>query len=260
MKARRSSLYIKSNGPNKSVIAKGFAWLLELGNNDVNKRSALLAVPVKSNLRGVISSVIGGAVVKRLEKGEKVTINSTVQVSLLTERETIYSWDGPILAIYPTKKLLDKIDGLPGATDVLVIPWTLKEVQYWIDTWSAIELGGAPQINISKPFSNPVVETALESLTHRVNLSTGITHPSDRSAAIELFKILRDAGIPYDPNEVRAWLVAQGGWNPKHADDVKKIAIDILARKRLKDGRGSWNEKILDIWKEDAKKKQNGGV
>jgi len=59
MKAQRSSLYIKSEGPNKSAIAKGFVWLLELGDNDVNKRSVLVAVPVKSNLQGAISSVIG---------------------------------------------------------------------------------------------------------------------------------------------------------------------------------------------------------
>lgn len=253
MKAQCSSIYLNES-PNKSAIVKGFSWLIELGNNNVNKRSALLAVPVKSNLQGDIISVIGDTAEKRLRKGEMVTVKSTVQLSLLTERQTIYSWNGPILAIYPTKKLLDKIDGLKEVTDVLVIPWTLEEVQYWIDTWSAIELGTTPKATTSKIISNPIVEAALKSLTHRVNLSTGIIHPSDRSATIGLFRHLHNAGISYDPTEVRAWLLSQGGWNPKGADDVMKIAVDILTGKRLHGGHDSWGDNILEIWEDNAKK------
>jgi hypothetical protein len=261
MKAQRSSLYIKTEGVNEQAIAKGLAWLVALGNNDVNKRSALLAVPLKANLQDAISSVMRETNVKRLGKGEKVTIsNSNVQISLLTERKTIYSWDGPILVIYPTKRLLDKIDGLTEVTDVLVIPWTLEEVQFWVDTWSAIELGANPQAKTAKPFSNPIVEAALENLTRRVNLSTGITHPRDRSLTIELFKILRDNEISYNPDEVRAWLVLHG-WNPEDADNVKQVAIDVLARKRLRsDGQSRWRKDILEIWKEGAKKKQSGDI
>jgi hypothetical protein len=103
---------------------------------------------------------------------------------------------------------------------------------------------------------NPVVESALETLTHRVNLSTGISHPSDRTAAVRMFEILRDNGFRYDPKETRAWLVAKGGWNPGHANEVESIAVGILAGKRYKVERSGWSEKILDIWKEEAKKKQ----
>lgn len=254
MKVKRSSLFIKTEGPDESAIIKGLAWLVGLGNNDVSKRSALLAVPIKRNLDGVISSTIGEAVTKSLAKGEKVSIKSST-LSLLTERLSVYSWAGPVLAIYPTKRLLDKIDGLIGVTDVLVIPWALVSVQYWIDTWAALELGVDTQSRHSKRFSNPVVEVALEALTSRVNLSTGISHPLDRSAAIALFKILRDAGISYNPDEIRGWLVSQGGWHPKGADSVKRVAADVLARKKLKGGQGGWKKNILAIWEERAKKK-----
>jgi hypothetical protein len=259
MKPQRSSIYIHFQpGEYHQAITKGFAWLIELAKSDTGKSSALLAVPAQSTLRGDISSVIGDKAVTSLTRGHTVTLNNLVKVSLLTERIVLYSWNGPVLAIYPTKRLLDKVDSVTGVTDVLVIPLTIQEVQYWIDTWAATELGATPQVATRKPFSNPIVETALEALTERVNLSTGILHPLDRAAAVDLFRILRDNGIPYDPEEIRAWLVSQGGWRPSDADDVKKIAEAILARKALRGQRRVWSDNILEILEQRAKKKQAG--
>ncbi len=255
MKVQRSSIYIRyQQGAYRQAIMEGFAWLTEMAKKDTSKSYALLAVVTQSNLRGYVSSVIGEKTVTSLAKGDDVTINGIVRLSLLTERKVMYSWNGPVLAIYPTKKLLDKIDSLSGATDVLVIPWTLQEVEYWIDTWTAIELGSAPQVEARIPFSNPLVEAALEALTNRVNLSTGILHPSDRAATIDLFRILRDSGISYDPDEIRAWLVRYG-WKPRDADDVKKVSEAILARKALRGQRHAWSDNILDILRERAGQK-----
>ena len=257
MKRERSSIYIHFQpGEYQQAIINGIAWLIQLAESDTSKRSALLAVPTLLNLRGDISSIIGDKAVTRFNKGQTVILNNLVEVSLLTERKNLYSWNGPILAIYPTKKLLDKIDSLPDVTDVLVIPWNIQEVQDWIDTWAATELGAAPQVATRKPFSNPIVEAALEALTKRVNLSTGILHPLDHAAAVDLFRILHDNGIPYDPKEIRAWLVSQGGWQPSDADDVKRVAEAILAGKTLRGQRRAWSDDILEIFEQRAKKKQ----
>jgi len=257
VKRERSSMYIHFQpGEYQQAITKGITWLMQLAKSDANKRSALLAVPTLSNLRGDISSVIGDKAVTTFNKGQTVLLNNLLEVSLMTERKALYSWNGPILAIYPTKKLLDQIDSLPGVTDVLVIPWNIQEVEYWIDTWAATELGAAPQVTTRKPFSNPIVEAALEALTERVNLSTGILHPLDRAVAVDLFRILRDNGIPYDPGEIRVWLVSQGGWRPSDADDVKKLAEAILARKALKGQRRAWSDDILEIFEQRTKKKK----
>lgn len=259
MKRERSSIYIHFQpGEYRQAIIKGVAWLVQLAKSDASKRSALLAVPTHLNLRGDISSVIGDKAVTRFNKGQTVMLKDLVEVSLLTERKVLYSWNGPVLAIYPTKRLLDEIDSLPGVTDVLVIPWTIQEVQNWIDTWAATELGAAPQVAARNPFSNPIVEAALEALTERVNLSTGILDTLDRTAAVDLFRILRDKGIPYDPKEIRAWLVSQGGWRPSYADDVKEVAEAILARKALKGQRRVWSDNILEILEQRTKKKQAG--
>jgi hypothetical protein len=74
----------------------------------------------------------------------------------------------------------------------------------------------------------------LRELTDSVNLSSGLGHPNDRSSAIEVLAILRDAGLSFTPEGVRAWLVAQGHWQPAHANDVESVCADVLAGKRLR--------------------------
>ena len=252
MKTQRSAFYIKSKGADESSIKKGLRWLHQLGSKDLSKRSATLAVNQPSILRGTIESVIGSAAVKKLRDRHSITVTPT-QVSLLTERDSIYSLNGPVLAVYPSKKLLDKIDSLEGVTDILVIPWTQSEIQYWIDTWSAAELGSTSQPTASKQVSDPVVKAALESLTHRVNLSSALANPTDRSATIRTFEVLRDNGVSYDPPEIRSWLVSQLHWNPKDADKAEELAEGVLRGTSYKVERDVWIDNIFEIWKNDAK-------
>jgi hypothetical protein len=256
---KRTSNYVQTEFGGKSIVTEGFQWLLNLAKNDPKKKSALLAVPILSNLDYDITSVLGKILVKKLVAGNRITLNSILELSLLIERRPLYSWNGPILAIFPSKKLLDIIDRMSNVTDVLVIPWLLKNVQDWIDTWSAIPLGSTVS---SKPLLNidPILEVALESLTRRVNLSTGVTNQSDRDAAISLFRILYEDGIPFDPENVRKWLVTIGRWNPKDADEVQKIASGVIAGKQFRVKIFGWNNNILESWKERAKNKMGGGV
>src|SRR3989338_6943264 len=196
MTRKRGSFFIRSEGANEEAFKLGLGWLVQLVEKDLAKRRARLAICTKRNLQGVIEDVLGGSSIRMLGKGESVTLNEKVEVTLLTERERIYSWPGPILAAFPSKRLLDAIDALYDTTDVLVVPWTIGEVQYWIDTWGAAEFpsGTRPASMLAL---DPVLQEALRSLTETVNLSTGISHPSDRAAAIGAFRALHGAGIRF---------------------------------------------------------------
>ena len=152
------------------------------------------------------------------------------------------------------QKLLDKIDGLIGVTHVLVIPWIRQDITFWINTWSANELGSTISKSPKQPKLSPVVIEALKSLTSTVNLSTGIGHPSDKAATIDLFKHLKSAGEVFDPEEVRSWLVSQGNWYPEHADKVMEIAAAILKGRRFRGATKFWRDDIIEQWTEKAKK------
>ena len=256
MKKKRVSVYVKSQGPNPQAIEDGLRWLDSICVS-TQKCSALIAFLGKLQSQRVMSEVIGEDFAKALARNERFKLpHSSVELSLMTERERLYSWDGPVLAVYPSKKLMDNIDSLFGVTHVLVIPWTLEEIQYWIDTWGANELGTKPTKSKKKHVSNPVVEEALISLTARVNVSTGLSHPLDKASAIDLFRRLKAKGEHFDPEEVRAWLVAEGNWKPKDADDVAEVARGVIDGKRFRYTRSRWKNDIVEVWREEAEKKK----
>ncbi len=255
-KKNRVAVYINSQGPNPQVIEEGLRWLDSICAS-TQKCDGLLAFLGKSQSERVMSQVIGEHLAKALAKNQKVKLpNSPVELSLMTERERLYTWDSPVLVVYPSKKLLDKVDSLFGVTHVLVIPWTLEEIQYWIDTWGAYELGTQPTKSKRRLVSNPVVEEALRSLTVGVNVSTGIGHPLDKASTIDLFRRLKAASEHFDPEEVRAWLVAEGNWKPKYADDVAEVARGVIEGKRFRGTRSRWRKDIVKVWRKEAKKKK----
>lgn len=242
--------YIHAEGPDEHAMSLAFAWLLDSVKRSTTAATALLAVPVKRNLEGTISKVIGDRIARQLASGKAVPVEqSSSGVGLITQRTRLTGWPGgPVLAAYPTKDFLDMLDDMYGITEILVVPWRLAEIQYWIDTWGPQELGAA---RAPQPISieNPVMVEALKTLTQTVNLSTGVSRPSDRQAAIDLFQRLREAGEQFNPLEVRAWLVSQGGWSPQDADQVKSIAERVLAGEPVRGGGRFWADDIVEQWR-----------
>lgn len=98
--------------------------------------------------------------------GKAVPIEQSVSdVLLITQRTKPTGWrGGPVLAAYLTKQLLDMLDDLYEVTEILVVPWRLAEVQYWVDTWAPQELGGLVQATPRTPIRNPVVFEALRTV------------------------------------------------------------------------------------------------
>lgn len=245
--SRSESWYVETEGPQEKALQLGLEWLLKQSHP-----AALLAVPSKQILkRSVLESVLTARGAKNLAKHNELTVGGC-RIKLMTERLTCYSFDGPVLAVYPSSRLLDSVDSLAGVTAVLVIPWTALEVHPWIRAWNARALGAsAPPPD--PEFSNPVVKVALESLTGRVNVSTGLGHPSDKAAAIELFKILRRGGEGFDPAEIRGWLISCLGWLPDTADEVADVARRVLEGRRFQlRTRGGWVHDILAEWRTRA--------
>ena len=93
----------------------------------------------------------------------------------------------------------------------------------------------------------PIVEKALEAITMRTNLSTGLAHPNDKNAAKEMFKRLHDAGEILLANEISSWAVFHG-WKEKDADELGALAQQIGMGKSVRISGGPWwKDDILDI-------------
>lgn len=84
-----------------------------------------------------------------------------------------------------------------------------------------------------------------------VNLTTGLSYPMVRPKAIWAFKMLRDAGYTWEPDEIRSWGLADG-WRPSGAKDPAEVAAGIKARKALRGGTNSFALGAVMRWEAEA--------
>jgi hypothetical protein len=253
----RPRFYVEAEGPDVEAVRLGFKWLAKAAARS-GATEAILAIPTKQNLWGtVFTEALGEPAAKALNAGRPVSLKTGVALKLVTHRMSLYPQaPTPVVCVYTSKAFLDKVDATHNVSEMCVVPWIMDEVQPWIETWAPVELSGKAPPPPPLPSLHPVLEQALLSLTGRVNLETGVSHPSDRSAATEMFRLLRKHRIPFDPEEVHRWLVAEGGWRPRHADHVKKIAERVRRVRRVRLGGPSWDENVVQVWRERASAKR----
>jgi hypothetical protein len=172
-----------------------------------------------------------------------------------TFKKSRYSWDGgPALALWPTASMLALLDDHEGVKALAAVPWLLKDTDAWRRARRPIDLLGQAEQEPEPEISDPVVRIAVQHLTDGVNLSTGLSHPSDKARAVETFKILRKGGHRWTPSEVRAWALVHG-WDNRGADDLERYAAGVLEGKPFRTRGFGLRKEALQMWRDEA-----GGV
>lgn len=243
--------FIRQEGPKTASLQTAFSWLQERMTASASHQG-LLAVSNKQILEN-IKGVLGEDVVKQLKKNNTIRLKSG-NLDLMTKNIHPHSGAGSVLVIYPPSQFLDRVDALQFASEILVLPWNLPEVEPWVQMWNVRELGDSSP-RPTKTFSNPTVRAALETLTSQINLSTGLSHSSDKAAASEMFQLLKSSGEAFNPEEVKSWLVSQLRWQPEQANDAAEIAQNVLSGKTMRSGSSTrWASDIVSYWKEEGTK------
>jgi hypothetical protein len=99
---------------------------------------------------------------------------------------------------------------------------------------------------------SPVVEKALEAITARTNLCTGLTHPNDLNAAKEMFQLLRLAGEVLDARDIASWAWAHG-WQLTDAKELGRLGQRIGSGRTPKVQNGPWwPGNIIERWKSES--------
>lgn len=208
---------------------------------------AWLACDSKSNVSGMIASVIGEQPAKALGKGQSVRVGQSGTMTLQTTLTLPLSASGvAILACYPSKKLLDRLDGLRDAAVLIVVPWSESDVAQWVQAHGPVDVLGRTTTSVTT-VSNLVVARALESISGVINFSTGVADPRDKDSVIDAFRILEEGGEAVSPDEVRAWLV-QKGMKPEHANQIAAVAA-APGKFRKHSGTPRWRADILKQWR-----------
>ena len=255
MEGRPTARFIvRANGSKDETVNLGLRWL------ELKSLATLYPEPglFVSGLEQVdaLASVIGAPAAARLKKDKLLSLGSgTITAQLLTNRTLPRdSFEPPILAVWPDDKELREIE-LRRPFQLCVVPWREDLIREWLSDFQPQDYPATAEgrtAPASKPMvANPVVEAALGELNRRVNVETGLTHPLDRSAAINLFKILRGGEVDYTPAEIRTWAVNHG-WQPKHAKQLEEVDQGTMEGRPLRGRGGEWSEDSLARWRATA--------
>ncbi|MGQ9586873.1 MAG: hypothetical protein ACUVT7_00620 [Thermoplasmata archaeon] len=248
---KRLSYFIRAEGQDREAVRKGLDWLVQ-----VSITKGHIAVAGLRNFDGLIGEELGKAAVRDLKFAGKTLILGK-DIYIVTKLRPLRDADNaPVVAFYPYGKFLDSLDSIRNVMALLVVPWNMQEIETWVRTWDAKELGvksnkGGPRFAV-----NRILEEALRDLVGRVNRSAGMENPVDRDAAAQLFVILREGGETYSPDEIKAWLVSEAGWRATHAREVAEVAAEVLLGNRSGRGNLAWPSDALRTWRTRSAQRQ----
>jgi hypothetical protein len=182
-------ILIRSHGPDEKTAIKALAAALkEAQSNAVN--TIHLFVPAKSAFSGsVVAKAIGDPATNQLLAGKSVLIKDGISLKLESPETLRHSTSVRIaLATYLDAKGLRAVDGLSHLNCIVFLPWISDEGEGWQQSWNAEVLGEkVPERSLNL---HPQLEQKLGALTNTINLSTGLSHPSDTAGAASSAKCI----------------------------------------------------------------------
>ncbi|QWT44898.1 hypothetical protein [Azospira inquinata] len=230
---------IPGDDQSEEVIALAFGYADEICKLSQGKvQEAILFVPGKDSVKyTTLTSALGERNAKKLHGGGVVALPSGVPMRLESIRTLRWVTKPSVLiSIYSDQKMLDQVDSIKNLFGIVAVPHVPEALEGWQKTWSPT-VHGVPKQSAQTLISDPIVEQALRSLTHGINLSHSLLNPRDKEHADRTLRILRANDHVEKPENLRAWAI-KNGWHPKAADEFEKLAIKVLSLKskpRLQD-------------------------
>ncbi|MGA1825513.1 MAG: hypothetical protein ACMUIP_12715 [bacterium] len=124
--------------------------------------------------------------------------------------------------MYSSKKDQKVLDSLNSVQAIMLLPWTEDEGKAWLSTWNVTTLGNSTW-QVQQTSLPADIEADLLRLTQGINLSTGLSHPSDKESAKHILNGLKKKGHRLDADDIRKWAL-RNNWKPRHAEDLAKLA------------------------------------
>jgi hypothetical protein len=255
----KECFYLGIEGSNTEIVRNGVFWLFE---NSKSNGSGWIAVNYINNIEN-ISKYPGLNELGILSKNKFIdsAIIQGVRVYLITKYNV--PKDGmnkPLLAIHPTKELLNRLDIVPNIPKMMVVAWIAKEVDEWAWRNNAVDydsIVSSIAATNAKPGIDKVVAVALKHLTNSIKLTKNMSISTERDAIISTFFILVKNGYDLHPDAITNWLVSKCGWGPVAAKQAAEIAENIRSGKQIFSpsffSTKFWRDNIIEQWKEEAK-------
>lgn len=223
---------IPESGPNVEAERAGIRWVLQWAIDAGYHRAAIVAPGVREI--EPLQRALGPRVADMLRRDRQIKADSGLILEILLAGKLPMRYGGPVFVPWAHDPLIDKVEEMrPPA--ICAQPWAPNDLSVWRRSWPLADARTGAQVTRPVQLSD-VVTAALEDLTHRVNLGTGIGHPSDKASAVDLLKALHHGGEILDGDGIRAWAVGHG-WEPRHAQRLGTLADKIAKGVAVRGGR-----------------------
>lgn len=239
------SFFLYDNKPNTDPVYTGISWLLK----HLESQNRYVALSTLGSLEAY-SERKGLEVLNKLKKTPHSDLINNLKFTLIYESKIPHNlYNCPILVLHADKKYLDKLCSIKNISEMFVIGYP-EDMGSWINYSNASEYGKS-QKNIGSASLSNVVKNALVSVTSTINIANGMTHPRNKDWIISTFQVLADNKESFDPEDVKAWLISNGKWDPEDAELAKEIVAGIKAGKKYRlwmpDHR--WIDDIIEHWR-----------
>lgn len=249
---------IEHNGFNVEAYKQAFVFAVRLAKRDKEVKRIVCYIHTKSNT-GYFEPFFDERTIKRL-LAENVEIDS-FPVPLAIETKTTYSsrkylstLKELVLAFGMDLEDLEKLDDYYSVKYIVAIPWLREKTMPWVERWQAKEIMGR-EGKLYAPTVSCIVKEAMLELSNLINMSTGITHPSDNALAKTYIRALHKYEPSIDAAGVVSYLVTELGWTSAHANDVGRLITILNEGRFYRGGEKTGLQLHYKRWKDKVTKK-----
>lgn len=205
-------------------------------------RNVVVLVHTKNQLDQTdLARFIGTAQAKLLSRREAMNLPSGAKLRCETLKTLGYLSAKTVVIVYWAEMgILDHADGLNNLAGVVAVPEFPDTADQWESRWQPTVYGQPAKSTAAALIDDPTIEKALEALTARVNLATGLGHPRDKDSAKETFRILRYHNHKAEPEKIKSWAITHG-WRSKDAGELAALADKILSQRTKPSLSGIYN-------------------
>jgi hypothetical protein len=250
----KQRFFIATSGNDDEAYKEAMQYACKLADNDPEIKRVNLLVHTKQNT-GWFERIFDRDTEKQLFKG--TTFKNCKPIFKFETKKTYkdsYNSSEIVITCGLDSNDVFPIDDFYSVKAIIAIPWLANGLDKWVQTWNPTEIRGNQQAVAAYPEPTCVVKRAMEDLTDSINMSTGISHPSDEEQAKTYILALHKYEPSLDADIVGAYLVRSLNWDTDHAKDIVKLINILNNGKYFQGGRRTGLQHYYKQWKKECGK------
>ncbi|KTF10357.1 hypothetical protein [Pseudoalteromonas sp. H103] len=208
---------VENTGPNQGNLELAFYTALEVCKG-MSLTNIIIVFPTKQGFKNsIVANLLGKQATKTILDGGTVNAIDDIKLSFRTPKSIAkFSNNEVIFAIYTSENDMNLVDSARSEA-IVFLPWREDEGKDWLAIWNPKIIGPTTWAIDTDALSSEAQEVILR-LGRSINMSTGLTHPSDKDLAKRLFSSLRNTNS-LTPELVKRFAI-QNGWEPLRAQEL----------------------------------------